>query len=186
MKVSDDHVWYWHKHCEKQIESGLSMKTYAEKFDIEYKRFSNIRYRIVYKKYSSPETYKKILKQAKEFLASGEPIGRFSSSRNLNQRVISEMVTHLQYQERIEWLTKERKEPLEEPKMNFVQVANMRSSCIAASSMNSSSTSATGNGTSRCPTVWPNWISMGPATRRTGSTFSLPWKRATASFPKRT
>jgi len=123
LKVSDEHIWYWHKHCEKQMELGLSVKAYAEQFNVEYKRFSNIRYRIIYKKYSDPENYKKILKQAKEYLASGEPIARFSGSRKLNPRIISEMVTHLQYQERIERLTKEHEEPLEETKMNFVQVA---------------------------------------------------------------
>ena len=118
-KVSDEHVWYWHKHCEKQMELGISIKDYAEQFNVEYKRFSNMRYKIFYKKYSGPEDYKKILKQAKEYLASGEHIGKFSSSRKINPRIISEMVTHLKYQERIERLTKES----EEPQMNFVQVA---------------------------------------------------------------
>ena len=120
LKVSDEDVWYWHTHCEKQMESGLGVMAYARQAGVEYKSLSNVRYRIIYKKYSDQETYKILMNHAVQFLSSGKSIGKYCDEKKVNKVQLKETLTHLRYLEAIERIKKD-KQP--EPKMNFVQIA---------------------------------------------------------------
>lgn len=120
LKVSDEDVWYWHTHCEKQMESGLGITAYSRQFGVDYKRFSNMRYRVIYKKYSDPETYKILMNQAVQFMNSGKSVSKYCDEKKANKSQLKEALTHLRYLDEIERISKE-KQP--ETKMNFVQIA---------------------------------------------------------------
>ena len=128
LKTSNDEIWYFHTHCEKQLASGLGIKNYAVEAGIDYKKFSNFRYRIVYKKYSDPKTYSKYVDLYDKYTKSGATVTAFSKEHGIRKRLLDEMITHKKYLSQIEYISLQSKEAIEttntrEPAMNFVQIA---------------------------------------------------------------
>jgi hypothetical protein len=101
------------------MKSGLQPKEYCDRENINYKRFTNMLYRIRWKSISDPKTYAHIVPLTREYKRSGQSVLSFSKSNNIRGTLLSECATHLNYLDIIEKF-KRQKEP---NSMNFVQVA---------------------------------------------------------------
>jgi ABC-type ATPase with predicted acetyltransferase domain len=108
IKKDHDEIWGWHLQIEKFKTTGMTGSKYCNTHGIDKKKFSNMSYRILYKKVNDPVLYKKLIEEAKRYLASGIRPSVFARENNLNPSVLSETVTHLGYLEIIENKRKEK------------------------------------------------------------------------------
>lgn len=123
IKKDHDEIWYWHLKVEEFIESGMAPKAFCESRELDYKKFSNMRYRIEYKRITHPDMYKKNVPIARRYIASGIPASKFAKDNNIDVRILSELVTHLGYVDIIENMKNGiKKEP---ETMNFIQVPSI-------------------------------------------------------------
>ena len=121
IKKDPDEIWYWHQKIEEFHESGMGPKDYCDSYEVDYKKFSNMKYRIDYRKFSDTALYEKSLPIARKYLASGAPASKFAKANGIDIKLLGEMCTHLGYIDIIEG----RKEAIaakEEKPMSFVQV----------------------------------------------------------------
>lgn len=118
IKKDHDEIWYWHQKIEEFHSSGMAPKEYCSEYEIDYKKFSNMRYRIEYKKHTHPEVYMNCLPIVRKYMKSGAPASKFAKANSIDIKLMSEMVTHLGYQDIIEKMKAEK----EEKPMQFVQV----------------------------------------------------------------
>lgn len=122
IKKDHDEIWYWHQKIEEQRKSGMPQKEYCDEYEVDYKKFCNMRYRIEYKRETHPELYAKSVPIAKKYLKSGIPASKFAKENNIEVRILSELVTHLGYLDIIENIKNEKESP-----MNFIQVPSKES-----------------------------------------------------------
>jgi hypothetical protein len=129
---TDDEVWTWYSHCENMKKEELGAMRYARKHNLEYKKLVNMRYRIVFQRESNPESYNKLMKDAKDFKASGLSKSVFCSESGVSKFSIDDAMRHLSWLERIERLSKDRvvlpnpepvQKPKEEAKLTFKALA---------------------------------------------------------------
>ncbi len=106
---------------EEYKSSGMKPKEYCTEYEIDYKKFSNMIYRIDYRRYSHPEEYKKLLPVVKKYMVSGAPASKFAKANDIDIRILSEMVTHLGYTDIIESMKKSK----EAQPLLFIQVPTM-------------------------------------------------------------
>ena len=127
----DDEVWYWYEHCEKFLKTKMGQTEYCKLNNVNYKSFSNLYYRIVYRRFSDPELYEKYVPLTREYISSGLGARQFSEIHNIDRNILGCMTTHLNYLDIIERLKQERNtessqdiSPVkpEPAKMNFIQV----------------------------------------------------------------
>lgn len=118
IKMSHDEIWYWYKTLQSQRDSGIPFKRYADENGIDYKKFSNMKYRLEYKSESDPKLYAQYVPITRHFLESGTPISKYCKEHKVDIKVLSTMVTHLGYVDIIEKL--EMKE--DGKQMQFIQV----------------------------------------------------------------
>lgn len=118
IKKDHDEIWYWFQKIEEYKSSGMKPKEYCTEYEIDYKKFSNMMYRIEYKKHSHPDEYQKLLPMTRKYMSSGAPASKFAKAHDIDIRILSEMVTHLGYTDIIESM----KESKEELPMKFIEV----------------------------------------------------------------
>lgn len=118
IKKDHDEIWYWYKKIEEFHESGIPPKEYCTEYEIDYKKFSNMRYRIEYKSRTHPDLYQSLIPLTRKYMKSGIPASKFAKENKVDVRVLSEMVTHLGYTDIIEKLKSEE----EVKPMQFIQV----------------------------------------------------------------
>lgn len=101
-------------------KSGVIQTQFCKANNIDYKVFCNMRFRIIYKRDSEPELYKKLMSLGREYMALGYSKGaaEYAQKHKVNPRHLSEVATHIGYLDMIEELRAE-KEPAP---MKFVQV----------------------------------------------------------------
>lgn len=118
IKKDHDEIWYWHKKIQEFHESGMKQKEYCDHYEVDYKKFCNMLYRIDYKKNTHPDLYADHVPIARKYMKSGIPASKFAKENGIDIRILSEMVTHLGYRDIIEkYKEKEESEP-----MKFIQV----------------------------------------------------------------
>lgn len=133
IKIDYDEIWYWYQRIEEFKASNLGQKEYCDSYNVDYKKFCNMLYRIEYKRRNYPENYAKLLPLAQRYKESGKSAAVFAKENNVHIRTLSEMGTHLSYQEIIEELKAQNYQsnskyqpksiPRSEPKaMGFLQV----------------------------------------------------------------
>jgi hypothetical protein len=130
IKLSHNEIWYWHLRIEEFNATDLKPKEFCDKYDVEHKKFGNMRYRIEYKSKTNPELYVKQAAIARKYMASGQSISKFAKEHKIDLRILSELNTHLGYVDIIEKLKQNppshRYEPESQDKtekrMNFIQV----------------------------------------------------------------
>lgn len=120
IKRSKEEVWYWYQVMEEYQKSGLIQTNFCKENKIDYKVFCNMRFRIIYKRDSEPQLYKKLMDIGREYMSLGYAKGanEFAKKHGVNPRHLSEVATHMGYLDMIEEL-KAEKEPAP---MKFVQV----------------------------------------------------------------
>jgi hypothetical protein len=123
VKRSKDEVWYWYGVMEQFETSGMRQKEYCDQYDVHYKKFCSMRYRIIYKRDTHPELYKKLLPIGRKYLESGAAASKFAKEHDVTMNLLSEVGTHIGYLDLIEEI-KHEKEPA---KMNFIKVPNPQS-----------------------------------------------------------
>lgn len=123
IKKDHDEIWYWYQKVEEFKTSGMKQKEYCEHYDVDYKKFCNMLYRIEYKRTSDPELYEKLIPVTRKYMASGAPASKFAKAHEIDIRLLSEMVTHLGYRDIIESM----KEAKKEKPMQFIQVPSVQS-----------------------------------------------------------
>ncbi len=122
IKKTHDEIWYWYLKVEAYKSSGMNPKKYCIEYEIDYKKFCNMIYRIDYRRQSHPDEYKKFIPLTRKFMASGAPISNFAKAHDVDIRVLSEMATHLRYTDIIESMKKAK----EEKPMQFIQVPKVQ------------------------------------------------------------
>lgn len=122
--IKKDHqeIWEWHQHIEAYQSSGMGQKEYCTEFNVDYKKFCNMRYRIEYKMYTHPQLYVDLIKLGRNYIASGSPGAKFAEKNKMSPRILSEVVTHLGYLDIIEKIRQEK----EDKPMNFIQVPTVQ------------------------------------------------------------
>lgn len=118
IKRDKEEIWYWHGIMEQFETSGMAQKEYCDQYEVDYKKFCNMRYRMVYKRDTNPELYKKLLPLGRKYIASGIPASKFAKENDIEVRILSQIGTHIGYLDLIEEIKRE-KQP--EP-MKFIQV----------------------------------------------------------------
>lgn len=125
IKKDHDEIWYWYQKIEEYKSSGMKQKEYCEHYEVEYKKFCNMIYRIEYRRTSHPEEYQKNLLIARKYMASGAPASKFAKANDIDIRVLSEMVTHLGYADIIESMkTKKEEKPMRFIEMPMIPMSN--------------------------------------------------------------
>ncbi len=123
IKKDHDEIWYWHLKIQEYKASGMRQKEYCTKYEIDYKRFCNMYYRMVYKSDTNPELYQKMIPITRKYIASGILASKFAKDNGVNIRMLSEMVTHLGYQDILHSIKKSK----EEQPLQFIQVPTVQS-----------------------------------------------------------
>jgi hypothetical protein len=126
----DDDVWYWYLRCEEFRQLEMGQTEYCKRYNVDYKSFSNMWYRITYRKYSHPAMYAEYIPITRKYLESGLTAKEFCRIHDVDRNILGCMTTHLNYVDIIERLKKTRSmdEPIvpqskpAQSKMNFVQV----------------------------------------------------------------
>jgi phenolic acid decarboxylase len=118
IKKDHDEIWYWYQKMEEYKTAGMAQKEYCDAYEIDYKKFCNMRYRIEYKRDTNPELYTKNVPLTRKYMKSGIAASKFAKENNIDVRLLSEMVTHLSYVDIIESM----REAKESQAMKFVQV----------------------------------------------------------------
>lgn len=114
IKKDHDEIWYWHQKIQEFHDSGMAPKEYCTEYEIDYKKFSNMRYRIEYKRSTHPDLYQQYVPIARKYMKSGVPASKFAKAHNMDIRILSEMVTHLGYLDIIEnYKEKEEGKPMQ-------------------------------------------------------------------------
>jgi len=111
IKLSHDEIWYWYCAIQQQLDSGEGIKCFCEQRGIEYKKFSNMSFRILYKKFTDPMRHKKLLDLARQCSSTGGKLQTFARDHHISYKHLTETITHLNYLAIIEKIKRER-EPL--------------------------------------------------------------------------
>ena len=123
LKLSDDDIWFWYSAIIEQQEGELSAPTYCKERFLDYKKFTNMRYRMFYIEHMRPDEYKVLMKAGREFIDSPLQLSEFAKANKVDKTKLTEARTHILYKEAIERLKKERGGK-EAETMNFVQLKN--------------------------------------------------------------
>lgn len=123
MAIRKDHdeIWYWHQKIEEFHESGMKPINYCDSYEIDYKLFCNMKYRIEYKRFSDAAVYKRNVPITRKYMNSGTLAAKFAKENCIDIRLLHEMATHLRYRDIIEDM-KEARAAKEEKTMSFIQV----------------------------------------------------------------
>jgi hypothetical protein len=117
VKKNKEEVWYWHEKVEEYQLSGMGPKAYCDAYKVEYKKFSNMLFRFVFKKVNNPELYEKYMNLARKFLKSDMNPKDFCKIHDIDQRHLNETCTHIGYLDLIEEIKKEK-----QSEMKFIEV----------------------------------------------------------------
>lgn len=120
LKLSDEEIWFWYQSLCEQRDSGENGGIYCTKNNLDYKKFSNMRYRIFYIQNTRPQEYAKFMEYGKLFLDYPGNIKSFCKEMNVNQLKLGEMNTHIAYISAIDRTRKKKESNSEEPEMRFV------------------------------------------------------------------
>ena len=119
LKLSDDEIWKWYEIIEAQKKSTLSIIKFCANYELDYKKFTNMKYRIVYTSYVRPDEYALSTRLAREFINGSMNLTDFCRINKINRSLICEAQTHIHYLDALERLKLERGEV--QP-MKFVQI----------------------------------------------------------------
>lgn len=112
-----EHVKYWYDIYLKYKESGLQKTVFCKKNNIVLKLFTNKLFRIEYKKYTSPELYKKLFEIGLESFDTTENLYDICDRHNIPFSQLSEIRTHIRWNRVIEELKKE-----DNSNMKFIEI----------------------------------------------------------------
>ena len=118
MKSDHEEIWFWYQQIDKCQSSGMRRNEYCAEYKIDYKKFSTMYYKILYKKITNPALYEKNVPLARKYMKSDVSRLKFCKDNNIHIKLLTEMVTHLHYVDIIE----EIKNKKESEGMKFVQV----------------------------------------------------------------
>ena len=119
-RTSREEIWEWHLKIEDFLKSGLPPKAFCTSKNINYKQFTNMKYRLVYKRDSDPITYAKHVQLGQKYLASDLSASKFAKANNFEIKLLSVVGTHLRYSAVIEEMKREK----EGSKLRLIQVPN--------------------------------------------------------------
>ena len=119
--MSDRELLECYRIDQELIKEGMGLKRFCAKYGYDYVRQCNFRYRYYFKSENDPEFYKILLEKVNHFLQLRKEKGGMAIVDFIRQHYpggkpsnISDMLTHLKYQERI-------KKMMEKP-MQFIAV----------------------------------------------------------------
>jgi hypothetical protein len=119
---SDEDIWKWYQIIEdyKKEPPYVTGAQFCYQNNIDYKEFSNMKYRILFRSINDPIGYKVMMQMGDKYLQSGLSIRKFAEDNGLERSILTAVMTHKGYLEAIDRLIKEKAEkPLE-----FVQIPN--------------------------------------------------------------
>ena len=119
--MPDDEIWDWYEKCEKQDELRLKPTAFCQKFDIDYKRYSNMRYRIMFKSRNDEKRYAELMKMVDKFEQGFMGKSAFVKEHKLPYSEFAAALTHARYLRAINRMKKEREAPKESP-MEFIEM----------------------------------------------------------------
>ena len=107
IRLDDDKVMKWYWILQDFLESKMSQLQFCKSRNVEYKKFCNMRVRILSRSLSSPEYYKKTVVIARQYLDSGQTPREFSKKNGISLEHLKEFALHLNYLDLIERKLKE-------------------------------------------------------------------------------
>lgn len=131
LEISDNDIWFWYCAIKEQKESEISANTYCKLKTLDYKKFTNLRYRIFYTEHLRPDEYQMLIKIGRESINSPMRAGLFAKIHNISKAKLSEVKTHILYKDAIDRLKIERN-TLESQEMSFIKVAPAQKVIIPA------------------------------------------------------
>lgn len=111
LKLADKDIWFWYQHIVTQKASEVTAPTYCTEHGLDYKKFTNMRYRMFSTQQSRPEEYDKMVALARKFMASGLSISAFCTKHKVDKVKLTEINTHVKYHDVIDRLKKENQKP---------------------------------------------------------------------------
>lgn len=113
-----EEVMYWYNEILAQNKSGIRVGQYCESKGIPYKKFSNMKYRIMFSCNGNKKIYNEYVEHARNRHESGLRISEFCKRYNVDHRMLRYMQIHLRLKKIIDnYLSTQ-----ENTKMNFIQV----------------------------------------------------------------
>lgn len=117
LRRTDEEIWQWHQLIQAQKTSGLSQLDFCKQREIDYKAFSNVRFRMEYKSVTDPERNAELVQLVREYRTSHESRESFAKRHGLDKNVLCMAITHVVYQDALAKI-KAKQEPEE---MQFIQ-----------------------------------------------------------------
>ncbi len=104
---TDDDIWFWYSHHENIKKLNIGTAGYCRRFQIEYKKLINFKYRLVFKSESNPVEYERLILEAQKFKESGLSKMTYCKTFGVVRFDLDDTVRHLRYKNKIDKLSKE-------------------------------------------------------------------------------
>lgn len=114
----NEDLWFWYKHIEAWQQTELPAIEYCRAYDLDYRIFAAMRYKMIYRRENNPEQYAKFVALGREYQSSPLSREKFCKHSGISNRTLTDIVLHLNTLDRIEELKKLK----EQEPMNFIQV----------------------------------------------------------------
>lgn len=122
IKLDHDEIMKWYGIMQDFKESGLAQKQFCDAAKIDYKKFCNMRYRIISRSETNPDWYAKNVPIARRYMASDLIASKFSKANGISLGHLSELTTHLGYLDIIESRLGGKETENPQPPMTFLKV----------------------------------------------------------------
>lgn len=119
-RMKPDEMWYWYENIEDFKKSGMGQAKYCRENNLDYSKFCNMYYRIIFKSVSNPKENERLIHLGRKYLRSDILAERFTKDNGINRSILSEVCAHIRYIDMIAEI-KAQKNESEKP-MNFIQV----------------------------------------------------------------
>ncbi len=110
-------IIYWFKHIMHKKQIGMSVMNYCRKYDLDDKKFANIRYRLIYSGGREKNDYNEKIELGRLYLNGDLTKAQFCEGFKIEPGVLSTIILHIQYTDII-------KEEFGEDYMNIVVDSN--------------------------------------------------------------
>lgn len=108
IRLKDGELVEWHENIQLFYKSELKQEAFCKEYGINYHRFCNMKYRLVYRRDSKPKWYEKYTPIVRKYLAERGDMTEFAHQNNMKRLELREMALHLNYLDRIDRILRDR------------------------------------------------------------------------------
>lgn len=114
IKISDEDIWYWYGIILESFESNLNNSEFCKLKNIDYKIFTNYKYRFIFKYHSNPKEYSRLYDLVMKYNSYNDDnlnSSQFCRKNNVSITDFKNMAVHVKYLKRIQELHKIKSVP---------------------------------------------------------------------------